>query len=354
MATIVTRYISAASAGGDGTTTALSGANAAYASIAAWVAARLAVNTNFVTADVIEKGVCLPDAVFTGTVSVTGATTDNTRYWWLTASVRNNGIPGSGVVIDNNFTALAASGAIATFDPYTRFDSIEIKNIRTAADSQGTFVMHPQGGVFEGLLVHGAYAGTNQRPYAIVPNTSSPTHGGSITNCVVKNIQSVWNTEGISLGDAGAITVANCTVANMNGAGSVVAGIVAGSRTTNVVKNCLVLGMSGTATAINCFVGTWGTANNNASSDATAPGTSSLTSLTAANEVASMTVGGEILQLITGAQCLNAGETLTVDYDIANTARPVSTGWDIGAFEGIYVPPPPVTPIRINQSGLRF
>src|SRR3989344_832762 len=134
---IVTRYISAGStAGGDGTTTALIGDNRAYASIGEWVTARVAANANFVTADVIEKGVCLPDAPFLERPNLTGATTDATHYWWLTASVRNNGTPGAGVIIDNENTILATSAGILTLtNNYSQVDSIEIKNLRTTNDS---------------------------------------------------------------------------------------------------------------------------------------------------------------------------------------------------------------------------
>src|SRR3990167_4210213 len=164
MATTVTRYISAGStAGGDGTTTALSGDNRAYASIGEWVTARVAVNANFVTADVIEKGVCLPDAPFLERPDITGATTDATRYWWLTASVRNNGTAGAGVVIDNENTAVSANAAILTLSNYfTRVDSLEIKNLKTTNDSVGYFLKITEKCQVDGMLIHGCTAASTQ------------------------------------------------------------------------------------------------------------------------------------------------------------------------------------------------
>jgi hypothetical protein len=79
MATLVTRYVNAGSSGGDGTTQALTGSTAAYASLAAWQAARF---RNLVSADEIEEVICegsTEDAI-TATLLLSGWTTDATRY----------------------------------------------------------------------------------------------------------------------------------------------------------------------------------------------------------------------------------------------------------------------------------
>src|SRR3989304_1272811 len=336
MATTVTRYISAGStAGGDGTTTALSGDNRAYASIGEWVTARVAVNANFVTADVMKRGVCLPDAPVLERPDITGATTDATRYWWLTASVRNNGTAGAGVVIDNENTALAANAAILTLtNNHTRVYSLEIKNLKTATDSFGSMIrMAGSNCTIEGCLLHDCTTGDTQRPLVIRSSNSSTTAAHLIRNNIIYNFKTLRTCYGIYFADAGNCLVQNNTVVNLTGNGiSVMFGISAGSRTTNTSQNNLVLGITGGSTNA-CFGGTWGTETNDESSDTTAAGAGSINSATAADEIVNATSGSENCHLKSGAQAINAGATLTLATDISNNVRPQGASWDIGADE---------------------
>jgi hypothetical protein len=78
---LVTRYVDPDSAGGNGTTSALTGANAAYASCSAWEAAE---DDNLVTADVVHRVYFLSQhashTADTTTCAISGWTTDATRY----------------------------------------------------------------------------------------------------------------------------------------------------------------------------------------------------------------------------------------------------------------------------------
>ena len=355
---IVTRYISAGStAGGDGTTTALVGDNRAYASIGEWVNARVAANPDFVAAGVIEKGVCLPDAPFLERPNLTGATTGVDNYWWLTASVRNNGTAGAGVVIDNENTILATNAGILTLtNNYSQVDSIEIKNLRTTNDSNGYFVKIVGTGVStEGLLIHDCTVATTQRPNGIGTTNSSTSANLIVRNCIIYDLVGVFNPYGINFGDAGGCIAQNNTVINMRaGSGTVALGIRAGSRITNTSQNNLILNCTGGSTTNNCFNGTWATETNDVSTDTTAAGTGSITSVTAANEVVSATEGSVNGHLKAGAQSINAGATLTLATDISNNVRPQGASWDIGADEFIAAATAAVTRIMRLFEGFKI
>lgn len=347
MATIVTRYISAGSTGGDGTTTALSGANAAYASIGAWVTARVAANANFVTANVIEKGVCIDNTPFLERPVITGATTDASHYWWLTAWQKNNGTPGIGACIDNQNTATAA--VLTLSNGYTVVDSLEIKNMKTNNDSTG-YVVRVSGSnlTIDGLLIHNCTTGTTQRPCGVGTTDSFSNNGTIVRNCIVYDFLGCHAATGISVGDSGSWLVYNNTIVNITGnAEANVIGINAGSRTNSTAKNNLVLTVTGGSTS-NCFVGTWGTIDHCVSTDTTATGTGSITSVTAANEIVNATQGSENCHLKSGATSIDAGTTIAgFTNDISNNTRPQGSAWDIGADE--FIPPPPTRIMRLFE-----
>ncbi len=85
MATTITRYVyrdASNTPGGDGTTTALAGANRAYASLSEAVAAEFALRPNLVTNDEVLLFICLGSLAETTQVSFnsTQFTTDTTRF----------------------------------------------------------------------------------------------------------------------------------------------------------------------------------------------------------------------------------------------------------------------------------
>ena len=297
-----------------------------YSTIAGWIAGQAG---NFVTSDTIQKGVCYPDSVFNEVFTISGATVNSTHYWWLTCSVKNNGIVNAGVVLDR----LNATGTIAyLFDQYSIFDYMELRNIKTTNDNINYFVRFALNSVMDSLLIHGCSTGDTQRPCGIGTANSSTTNASLVKNCMVYGFVNVWAARGIALGDAGLVEVYNNTVFNLeNQAGGSSIGFEAGSRTNNIVKNNLALTVE---TA--CFTGTWGTATNNESSDATAPGTSAIINATAANEITNTVSGSEDLHLKSGAQAINAGATIaSFSADISGNSRPQGASWDIGADEFI-------------------
>lgn len=95
---LIVRYVNASSTGGDGTTPATSGPNAAYASIVAWEAAE---RTDLVADNDIHN-VRIAAGTYTGEVDFTSTnwTTDDTHYIWITADDGSEhlGVIGNGVI----------------------------------------------------------------------------------------------------------------------------------------------------------------------------------------------------------------------------------------------------------------
>ena len=101
----ITRYVNPGSTGGNGTTSALSGANAAYASLSAWEAAE---QQDLVTGNNIALVNCAGTTADTTVTTIVGWTTgatnyieiigDNTTGKWSTSNYRLSA--GFGILID--------------------------------------------------------------------------------------------------------------------------------------------------------------------------------------------------------------------------------------------------------------
>ncbi len=143
---------------------------------------------------------------------------------------------------------------------------------------------------------------------------------------------------GGNFGTSGAGNISNNTVYGVN------RGITVGIANSNVsIKNNICAG-----TSVVDFDGSYGDVgygvpqvSNNLSSDATAPGTDSLTGKTAANQFVSTVSGSEDLHLKAGADAIGTGEDLGsspagVQYDIDGYDRDAGDRvWDIGADQAI-------------------
>ena len=138
MATTITRYVDPDSAGGNGTTTALSGSNAAYASLNA---AMTAEARNLVTADEIAEFICMSshanhtaDTVLVNQSS--GWTTDATRYVDIKTDAASHH---AGVWSDTKYRIVvnadpdADPGVVQLSFPYGRSTGIQVKNTWTGA-----------------------------------------------------------------------------------------------------------------------------------------------------------------------------------------------------------------------------
>lgn len=134
------------------------------------------------------------------------------------------------------------------------------------------------------------------------------------------------------------LTAFNCTVHNITHDGT--GGVANFGGTVLDCRNCIATDVGGTTTGTKeCFGGSYTTEDYNASSDATAGGVNSLTSITTANQYVSTTGGSEDLHIKEGADVIaegtDLGATNGVNIDINGGNRDAfsATTWDIGAHQ---------------------
>jgi hypothetical protein len=139
MATIVTRYVDPNSSGGNGTTNALSGANAAYASLFSWEANR---RRNLVSADEIEKVICssndggegahLADTTYCAIDVGTGWTVDSGHFIYLQGATKPGAKWNDNIyrMIRNNAGSFACLQSSQT---YTLIDGMQFQRTGTGS-----------------------------------------------------------------------------------------------------------------------------------------------------------------------------------------------------------------------------
>jgi hypothetical protein len=169
-----------------------------------------------------------------------------------------------------------------------------------------------------------------------------------VKNCVVNALTSSISTGsksivcyGIGLGSSS--SAFNCVVSNLScvsssttsGANASCYGISGGNTTT--AKNCVIFNTSASAVSPNAAThenfGTSVIQSYNASEDATAAGTGSITGITGSNElVNASTINAYLLPT---SQLRNAGTDLSATFtdDVAGRTRRSGVAWDIGAAE---------------------
>ena len=301
MATI-TRYVNTGSSGGNGTTSALTGDNAAYASLNAWEAAEdgidhagddMVVNCAGATDD--GAGTCVIDSGWTAdSISIIGdadGVWDDSHYTMGVGNWQYILIQHSDVSIANIQYNQGVNNA--NYINFTGdYDGGELKNCILKSDSSTSYLVR---------IVNGSVAVSNTIFY------------GS-------------NGEGILLSYPGISSISNCTFYDCD------YGIYMGGGTStnitaknNVAIDCLTADFSLESANV----------DHNCSSDTSATGTGSLTEKTAANNFTSVTAGSEDFSVKdTDADIYNAGTTISgVTTDAAGTSRPQATTYDIGAFE---------------------
>ncbi len=181
--------------------------------------------------------------------------------------------------------------------------------------------------------------------------------GSRMQNCIfyhldetqnVVNAQSVHCTGGASAYNT---VIFSCTNAGTKVQDNFVNGDVAGAEYKNVIS------MDAEGVDYTVAVPVNATANNNMSSDVSAPGAASLTSETASDEFDNVGVGTENLHLKTGANAIDAGADLGttpagVEIDIDGGDRDAAAVvWDMGADE-FGLPAPTAGGINSKKMGL--
>ena len=279
----------------------------------------------------------------TTAVNITGYTTDATRYIniYTTGAARHAGIYSTSKYLLS--TTLAGAGsAIIVNAGYTTINGLIINVIMAAAYSTYNGIQIPDGispNTIKNNIVRLQSTVTyNGLGTGIISSCSS---GAAKTNYIYNNIVYGW-LKGLGITNQVAVDIRsydyrtitnyfyNNTIYN-NDIGVLDTVGTASSTNTSYLKN----NISVSSLSSDFTIGTTSTANmsNNLSSDASAPGASSLTSKTAANQFTSVGAGTEDLRLKAGADAIDTGATLSAPYDygIAGNAR--SGSFDIGADE---------------------
>jgi len=286
-----------------------------YSTIATWEAS---APTSLVAEDIIWKGECYNDSVFsiTSTITIAGITTDATRYIWLTAAAghRHDGkkYTTSGVRLEEP-TGVSAVSIISIADANIK---IIIEYLQLSHYGNGNTVI-TQTGSTGGTIVRNniLFAPTS----AFTGNIGLKLHGAN--DLAYNNL--IYG----SKFDTG-ILAYRCKMYNNTVHGCTL-GISAPASYGTTISNNIAVGNT------TDFSGTPGTASNNLSSDTTAPGTDSLISKAATDQFVSLVAGSEDFNLKAGSSAVRTGTNLSAYFvnDITNALR--IDPWDIGAFKNM-------------------
>lgn len=321
---LVTRFINAASTGGDGTTAGLTGATAAYATIAGWDTGEL---TNLITdGDVHDLtgggGLLTEQADFAA-----GWTTDVTNYVRFTVAEasRHDGTPGTGFRISSSS---AFNGTLALDAEGTILDFLEIINTSGSPQAQGVFIDEPDC-IIQGCIIEG---GSSSSSHGIRSNEGD----GMFLNNLIHDC----GDNGIDLPNFNAGTLYNNTLVDNGGDGVFRTG---GGGTAPKAINNVAFNNTGNdfdSPSVGWLTGT----TTNASEDGTAPGTSPQTGVASAdftdassNDFSIADTDSILYQNGTDIETELGGFDRT-DYpvpiaDIISVERPQATDWDISAWE---------------------
>ncbi|MBL8027145.1 MAG: hypothetical protein JNL74_12075, partial [Fibrobacteres bacterium] len=290
----------------------------AYNTLQAW---EDAAPTDLVAQNVVWKGVCYNDGIFTSGVMLSGSTTDATHFMWLTAAsgARHNGkaYSSSGIRIENSTDY---SSSIDVRDYYTRISWLQIKRV-----GQGSSGINTTGGtggsnsVFENCILYS--------PSILVPTYGAYLWQSRMSNCLVYGAG--WT---IGIQDASSAKIYNNTVYNC-GKG------ITSQSTSPTVKNNISVGCA-TADFSPESYSFSAQSSTNISSMAYVPGTGSLGLISPKAlfvDTASATLD---LSLRNNSPAKNRGDSTAISQyltkDINDTLRAYGN-WDIGAVENVTI-----------------
>lgn len=220
------------------------------------------------------------------------------------------------------------AGAITTGSTRT-FISVDFNNTRYTAAARNLLVHN----LTNGFHTYGVATARGATLHNSIIYDITNTHGGG---SVLIGVRGTSNSGGYN--DYLNLTVHNIT---NNGGSASTSGLSVSDNAVKTVKNSLVTDVGGTSsgskTCFNLASPANATMDHNASSDTTASGTGSLTSIVTADQYVSTVVGSEDLHLKSGSDCIGAGADLGttptgVNFDIDGRDRDAEVDvWDIGA-----------------------
>ncbi len=241
---------------------------------------------------------------------------------------RHDGSAGTGFSIDPsaNGNAITLGGGV---QPAITVEFIEILGVVnvSALVAVGIFVDVDSGSgatILQNLIIHD-FVSANAKYRAITLNSST-----TVRNCLLYDIRD----NGTNADDAGirlnssadASIIHNCTIRNCD------IGIADQIGAANIVlQNTVIMDCDDAVLDSGTFTGS----GNNASDEASMPGSNNKVNLTSSDQFISLTDGFENYQLKQVSDLLDAGLDLSgiVDSDIVGLSRPKNNAYDIGAFE---------------------
>ena len=304
-------------------TTKTIGTGGDYSTISSWLAACPA---NLVSSTQTWVGQ-LKNETFTLSSATTfsGITTSATYYIELTtesgASFADNANVQTNALRYNTSNGAALSCTTAYVNMFVNTASLHVRltklQARMSSLAAGRVVDASDNTIIDRCLFEGQGASAN----AVVAMYGS---GSRASNSVLINRKSSSPGPAASVGNGASLY--NCTLAATAATGSVA---LAGNYGTPTVRNCLSLGFSAIKSGGNTPTYT------TCATEIASPPSGWTGSLTAANQVQSLTDGSHDFRAKSGANILNAGTTDSTyaATDIAGTSRPSGASYDIGAWE---------------------
>lgn len=324
MPAAVTRYVNTASTGGNGTTNATSGANAAYATLAAWNTAEA---KNLVTADEAHTVYCTGGSDGSA-VDLASWTTDTTR----TITITSTDVRSSTTFADGY--RLSQTGDILSIAKNVAISNIRLELINSSSSAACAYVTSGANVTFDQVWFRKSVAGGSF--FGIY------TNGGTIVlrNCIIDNSVAIGGSGIYTSYGTGTVSFYNCTLTSLAAALN-----KDGSSNTLTVKNCALFNnttdLVGDGTGGNLTV-------QYTASDDTISGTGNVDISPGGTEATDWAnafmdyANGDYRVKNTSSVLYNAGTDLSgsgVTVDFAGTARPQATTYDIGAFEYLYSAP---------------
>lgn len=322
------RYVdTGAVAGGDGTTSAVSGANAAYVDLQKCIVRELAAD-----ADLSDEGWLVihcnrtnGGGVDANNVNITGFTQGD-----YGVSILQDDFPSDGIWSDSAYSLAIANGAALTTAEPTILTNFQLTNTDTAGvDTRG--IVYSANLTIDSCIIRGQASGDKAR--GVSPGASG------LTLIIVNSVIYGWvdgadaDFIAIYIGANGTINIYNSTVV-----GNYI-GIQDGASPTITIKNSYFGNTDDFVNTINVIdyvvsnediTGFGGYGGNYWHLPTAGSGDYSSDFENAAS--------GDFRLKGTASACLNTGVSQpsggsTYDFDIIDTVRPQGAAWDIGAYE---------------------
>ncbi len=247
-------------------------------------------------------------------ISNSGGSSSDYIHIMVVDSNRHHGKLDSGVVL----TPATGPHGIRIRTAHTRISGLQLEGWGTG---EGLFC-EDSSLIIEDMLIVADNTTSNG---ILLPDTSG-TIGAIVRNCIIYNTGS----HGLKIqGSTVAATIQNTTIYGCGGYGVNVAMSAVVEMQNVISMNCTNGDFYNS--------GSWATVSNNMSSDASAPGTGSLTNMMASNQFKNTSAGAEDFHLISGADAIDAGTDLSAvfDNDADGQKRSLvgASAWDMGADE---------------------